>query len=441
MAVERLREVLTDLSTTLNSLQRQINEANQLLETVSLAPTESTSPTVRSASASSSRAPGLERRVEELETDNRNLTGNLEQLLARHGICEAEINHAVRAREGMMKKYRLLVRVAADLLQNMMEGFPEDEFDDEMLGALLADLRRRIRSPSASTSSSSATARPRSRRSRRSSGTPIHSPEGHGPQVGPESPSTGMDYTTSGESQLSTLTEGLAGPDGTIIDWGIHWGSKCPACIKVTAGPFVQRDFFRIGVDRAMLEDLFHGLIYSTDVTIRLAMSPPESPPPGLPNVRIVFLYDPFYLESENGTYIFDWVTPTGNQAIVNWLRHSDDGDRNPVFHTFTFSKKKNRWYYFGAVRWTLAWNSLNIWPTLEPETRTAILQHLSDRSNGTVTPEEIEERIDTLQLQELSIKITQAEEQVHMEEIAARLGKSPREVRFKRPPVVRGEQ
>lgn len=59
----------------------------------------------------------LERRIEQLESDNRELEGTLEQLLARHGMCEAEINHAVRAREGMMKKYRHLVKVAAELLQ------------------------------------------------------------------------------------------------------------------------------------------------------------------------------------------------------------------------------------------------------------------------------------------------------------------------------------
>lgn len=128
-----------------------------------------------------------------------------------------------------------------------MEEFPDEEFDDETRSAVVADLRRRVRSPSTSTSSSSGTARPKERDIPRHSVIPIHSPKG--PHVG----SSGLVQAMSdADSQLSglTVTEGLAGPDGTLLDWVIHTGSKCPASVKVTAGPFDHEDFVRLHVDK-----------------------------------------------------------------------------------------------------------------------------------------------------------------------------------------------
>ncbi|KAJ3576189.1 hypothetical protein NP233_g588 [Leucocoprinus birnbaumii] len=437
MEVERLRGVLTDLSNNIFTLQRQIDEANVLLETVPLSRSVPPTPTSRSASAASSRVSELERRVDELEIINRNLNGNLDDVLARHSMCEAQINHSIRARDGMMKNYKILVKIAANLLQNAMEGFPDGGYDEERFNALIEDLRRRIRSPSASNSSSSGTVRPR-RHSPRLLETPIRSPMNSPKTQGERSSLTAeSEYISDEPSQISTQSEVLVGPEGGVLTWAIHWGSKSPASIKVVAGPFVDGDITRIGIDNVELDGLFRGLFDSTDHSIRLAISP--SPPLGLPDVKTVFLHDPFYLESESGTYIFDWVTPTGNQRIVEWLRGSGQGDEASVFHTFTFSKKKSRWFYFGAVRWALAWN--NIWPTLESGLRTSILQHLSDRSNGTVTPTDIEEQMRSGQLQELSIEITQVNERAVMEEIAARLGKRPRPVKYKRSLPARREQ
>lgn len=59
----------------------------------------------------------MEQRIGELETNKRELADNLRKVLDRHETCQHEIHNAVRAREGIMKRYRLLVRVASDLLQ------------------------------------------------------------------------------------------------------------------------------------------------------------------------------------------------------------------------------------------------------------------------------------------------------------------------------------
>jgi hypothetical protein len=60
-----------------------------------------------------------------------------------------------------------------------------------------------------------------------------------------------------------------------------------------------------------------------------------------------------------------------------------------------------------------------------QSETRNSILQYLSKRSKGAVTPEKIEQQMETGSLKELTIEIAPANERIVMEEIAARLGKS----------------
>jgi hypothetical protein len=220
----------------------------------------------------------MERRVKELETVNRELIENMERFLSRHGRCEEEINRAETTRNGVMKKYRLLVRGAAELLQvgcydifttsiifamvgislmfdvassqRVKQEFSDEEFDDLTRNAVEVDLKR-VYATDASPSSSSDTARPRFEGIPRYPGVPSRSPEGHGSRTGVSSVTPGTGYTSSADTQFSTFADSPAvGPDGLLLEWKIHTGSKCPASVNVTAGPFTQRDFVKLGIDK-----------------------------------------------------------------------------------------------------------------------------------------------------------------------------------------------
>ncbi len=78
---------------------------------------------------------------------------------------------------------------------------------------------------------------------------------------------------------------------------------------------------------------------------------------------------------------------------------------------------------------------------TNQRKSRASILKRLSERSHGTLEPEEIERQMADGQLQELCIEIVSADDMLVMQEIGSRLGRSPRSVPKARRPSVRGEQ
>jgi hypothetical protein len=63
--------------------------------------------------------------------------------------------------------------------------------------------------------------------------------------------------------------------------------------------------------------------------------------PPGLESLKFVFLYDPFYLESETKSYILDWATPQTKKKVAKFLKDNADRNGSSIFQTFTYSKKK----------------------------------------------------------------------------------------------------
>jgi hypothetical protein len=128
-----------------------------------------------------------------------------------------------------------------------MEEFPDEEFNDETLSAVMADLRRRVRSQSASTSSSSGTARPRLRVTSRAS---VHSSKGHVSHAGLGALDQGTSYVSNVDSQLSALTESPTGSNGTLLDVIHTGGSKIPESVKDIAGPFQREDFIRLHIDK-----------------------------------------------------------------------------------------------------------------------------------------------------------------------------------------------
>lgn len=136
-----------------------------------------------------------------------------------------------------------------------MQGFPPEEYDEDIRNTVESDLRGGLRSPSARTSSSgrsssSGTARPRARQTEQGSNKRVHSMDTEEPQAGP-SRFTEIGYTSSTESQASVASQSPAvRQDGTLLTWQIHTGSNCPASVKTTAGPFVREDFVRLGIDK-----------------------------------------------------------------------------------------------------------------------------------------------------------------------------------------------
>lgn len=100
-------EKFGDMTDTVVALQRHIDHVRQIFSaSSSRLPSAPTSPRLR-RDRSTSR---LERRIEELENHKRDLTNTLYTV-------QDEALHAVRAREDIMKRYRLLIRFSARLLQ------------------------------------------------------------------------------------------------------------------------------------------------------------------------------------------------------------------------------------------------------------------------------------------------------------------------------------
>lgn len=74
-------------------------------------------------------------------------------------------------------------------------------------------------------------------------------------------------------------------------------------------------------------------------------------------------------------------------------------------------------------------------------QSRNSILKHLSNRSHGTAAPEEIKQQMMSGWLQEVCIEIASACDMDIMQEVAMRLGQSPRQVKTRRPVAIRGEE
>ncbi|KAF9453055.1 hypothetical protein P691DRAFT_119992 [Macrolepiota fuliginosa MF-IS2] len=307
-----------------------------------------------------------------------------------------------------------------------MQTFPPEEYDEELRNAVEGDLRRAgLHSPGAGTpssgrSSSSRTARPR----------PGETDRDFDRRAGESQAASHSTNGSSTDTQNPSISQ--------LPDMSIHTGSRVPASVLNTAGPLAKEDFSQLGFDGNELEDLFGGLILPEDVCVRLAVAP--RPPRGLGNAQLVFLYDPFYLETGTQTFILDWVTPQANKDIKDWLKNSDRGGDSPILHTFTFSKKKEQWWYFGGLKWRAS--RLNVWPTLsDSKSRATILKHLSRRSHGSVTPDEIEAQMMDGKLQELCIEITSTDEVDVMKEVSRRLGRILQPAKANRPTVIRGGQ
>jgi uncharacterized coiled-coil protein SlyX len=101
---------LGDITDTVVELQRNIDRVRQLFS-ASVSRRPSSSPASSNSHSSHGRSISLlERRIEELECNKRDLTDTLSTI-------QDEVYNAVRAREDIMKRYRLLIRFSASLLQ------------------------------------------------------------------------------------------------------------------------------------------------------------------------------------------------------------------------------------------------------------------------------------------------------------------------------------
>jgi hypothetical protein len=101
---------LGDINDKVVELQRNIDHVRQLFSTSGLRH-PSSSPTSSIPRSSHGRSISLlERRIEELENNKRDLTDTVSTI-------QDEAYNAVRAREDIMKRYRFLIRFSASLLQ------------------------------------------------------------------------------------------------------------------------------------------------------------------------------------------------------------------------------------------------------------------------------------------------------------------------------------
>ncbi|KAF9651119.1 hypothetical protein BDM02DRAFT_3259303, partial [Thelephora ganbajun] len=135
-------------------------------------------------------------------------------------------------------------------------------------------------------------------------------------------------------------------------DWYLEMKDP-PQTATYARGPFESVDLVeRLGLNNGEVFKLEETMIVPKKLGPRIHI-----------HKDMIFLYDPFWLEREDGTYLIDWAEREDVDKIKKYLK----GKENPatVFQLFSFPVHRRGWVWNGAHQFRVAEGLPALWPQL----------------------------------------------------------------------------
>ncbi|KAF9534742.1 hypothetical protein CPB83DRAFT_888713 [Crepidotus variabilis] len=117
----------------------------------------------------------------------------------------------------------------------------------------------------------------------------------------------------------------------------------------------------------------------------------------------VAFLYDPIFVENRHKTFLVDWGRSKDIKALTKDI--ATHTKLSLAFHTFTFPKKGNSWFYIGAQHWLVGGLS-NLWPFEDSKSSQKLVTKLCEHTSGEVTLEDMTKQLNEERMKQMSIEL-----------------------------------
>lgn len=142
-----------------------------------------------------------------------------------------------------------------------------------------------------------------------------------------------------------------------------------PQTASYARGPFESQDLVeRLGLNNGEVFRLEETMIIPKKLGPRIHI-----------HKDMIFLYDPFWLEREDGTYLVDWAEREDVDKIKKHLK----GKENPaaVFQLFSFPVHRRGWVWNGAHQFRVAEGLPTLWPQLRQKEKQKLISRIRHRT------------------------------------------------------------
>lgn len=151
-------------------------------------------------------------------------------------------------------------------------------------------------------------------------------------------------------------------------DWYLELKDP-PQTATYARGPFESGDLVeRLGLNNGEVFKLEETMIIPRKLGPRIHI-----------HKDMIFLYDPFWLEREDGTYLVDWAEREDVDRIKKYLK----GKENPaaVFQLFSFPVHRRGWVWNGAHQFRVAEGLPALWPQLRQKEKQKLMSRIRLRT------------------------------------------------------------